>query len=166
MRRFVLAILAVLLVGAIVALVRYHHDTGARFQGVAVPEPEAAPRCVAMMTNYGYGEGGARSVCRAGAKAAWFRVTVRNVGHRGAWLKTCRLTGYTDSGDAVLHGVVTTGPLNGLAGPYLESGQSVGWTWFLMSSDVDAAVSVAPNDSAHTFAVACEPVDYHGHIPT
>ncbi len=170
MRRLVtFALVTAVAVGALGIVGIIHHLSGARFQATTMAEPPmTVSGCTAFLhaMPYGFSTDAASPMCRFGARAGWFKVTVRNTGRRGAYLKGCDLTGLDASGAVVFRGVVSVGPLSFPAGPYLGPGQSLTWRWFLVSSPTGAYnTPLAPKAPAARYEVSCEPIDYHGLVP-
>jgi hypothetical protein len=144
-----------------------HHVRGARFQATVVPI-RSLDKCIRAtrleLQQAGYPVDGAEEECLAGDHPSiWFKVTVRNVGHRGAYLSGCYLRTFDRAGHATLTAMVLTRELNFPAGPYLSPGGTI----FFVSPLIDVggnAVLAAPAGTT-TYEVACLPIDYHGNVP-
>jgi hypothetical protein len=157
------AIVAGVGVGAFV-----HHLLGARFEASVVPI-RSFEECIRTtqleMQVAGYSGEGAKEECLAGDHPSiWFKVTVRNVGHRGAYLNTCDLRTFDRAGHATLTATVRTRSLNFPAGPYLGAGQTI----FFVSPLIDNGGGSVLEEPVGTnaYEVACPPIDYHGSVPT
>jgi hypothetical protein len=154
-------------VGILCVVGLVHHLTGARFQGSAVAERMTESECVSLLTStrYGFSTSAASGICGAGTQATWFRVTVRNSGLRGAYLKGCDVFGVDGSGHVLFHGLVSVGPLGFATGPFLAHGQSLTYSWYLTRSSPRLA-PFEPKTAAMGYRVTCQPIDYHGGLPS
>jgi hypothetical protein len=62
-------------------------------------------------------------------------------------------------------GTVSVGPLGFATGPFLAHGQSLTYSWYLTKSN-PRLVTFAPKTAAAGYVVTCQPIDYHGVLPT
>src|SRR5437660_10035672 len=89
-----------------------HHLLGARFESSVVPI-RSFEECIRTtqleMQAAGYSGDGARKECLAEDHLSiWFKVTVRNVGHRGDYLNTCDLRTFYRAGHATITATART----------------------------------------------------------
>jgi hypothetical protein len=122
------------LIAVVVALGLIHHVRGARFEVTLTPRsPLTIAECQAEVHRSGGIAG--QEMCPQGQGRAWYRVEVRNVGHRGAWVADCIATGRDRSGSIVPGADTFDVPIwissAGIgARPYLEPGRSATLDWF------------------------------------
>ena len=161
------AIALAVVVGILCVAGLAHHFTGARFQASVVAERMTESECVTLLTStrYGFSTMGASSECGPASQAAWFEVTVRNSGLRGAYLKGCDVLGLDGSGRVLFQGRVSVGPLGFATGPFLAHGQSLTYSWYLTRS-YPRLVPFKPETAAAGYRVTCQPIDYHGGLPS
>jgi hypothetical protein len=166
MRRIVLGAVVLVVIAAIGAGAFIHHVLGARFQATVVPI-RSFQDCVRTtqleQQASGFQVDGAARYCQSGDPSIWFKVTVRNVGHRGAYLNTCDIRALDRDGRATLTTTVRTLWLNFPAGPYLGRGGQVFFVSPLIERGGDSVL--APPAGTIAYEVSCPPVDYHGNPP-
>jgi hypothetical protein len=123
---------------SVAALGVLHHVRGARLSVSIAPRPALSiPGCRAELRRFGWGS--EPLPCEGGAGRDWYRIVVRNVGHRGAWVQGCSATA-TDATGRTMQGTVPfdiplwfTAPGGVGARPYLDPGRSKTLEWFAPS---------------------------------
>ena len=142
-----------------------HHVRGARFETTVAPirSFDACVRATQLELRQVGAMANSSEECQTGAPSIWFKVTVRNTGHRAAWVNTCDIQTLDRNGHATLGGTVRTRWLNFPAGPYLEPGEQV----FFVSPMLDdkGGSLLTPPPGITSFGVSCPPIDYHGNVP-
>ena len=103
----------------------------------------------------GFQVDGSTQECRLGDPSIWFKVIVRNVGHRGAYLNTCDIRALDHAGRATLTATVRTGWLNFPAGPYLAAGEQVFFVSPLIDTGGDSVLAAPAGTIA--YEVSCPP---------
>jgi hypothetical protein len=156
--------LTVLLVLAVLvgALAYVHHIRGARFIATATPiEALTVDECVASFDQLGYGLPRALDACHGHESDSWFSVSVKNVGHRGAYLLTCVVEAISPVGHLLYGGEVNIPPVGVPANPGLHvgPGETVEYRWYLSARPASTTIRV------DHYTAACEPIDYNGKFP-
>jgi hypothetical protein len=146
-RRRVALAAGVLLLGILSFAVWRHHVTGARFVVRAVPitKKEAFRQCVQEIQP---SEGQASSSCSKPEAAQWFRLDIRSVGGRGAWIRSCFLeprSGGEESSSEGVGAVVALYPRRGIpVPPYIPAGGAVTLYWYAEGAASPAAAGPLP----------------------
>jgi hypothetical protein len=154
-RRDLVAVVVFVVVagGASVALV--HHLTGARYAVMARPVSVSEGRCVQLVQGHGIPDVGA--FCSAALRHDRFALTVRNTGHRFAYVKTCSVEGLDRAGRIIAQGFLATPPTFGPAGPGLGPGGSVTFEYYtLVRVRLPGVVA---------YRAACDAIDYGRNVP-
>jgi hypothetical protein len=131
--------------------------TGPRYAAQATFIERTAAQCENYLeTTLGYGSQAAAEMCLQAKGMTWFRVTARNVGFRGAYLKSCRIDGRDSSNRTVYTTELTVGLMGFVPGPHLNGGQSVTWEWF---------TEFSPPPGVRRYDAHCRPEEYPGGVP-
>jgi len=155
-----LAILVLIVL--LTSLVVIHHLRGARFVGTLSPIQVSTAQCVDMLSR-SYSSENAHTTCRYASAGTWFRIEVRNVGHRMAYLKVCTVQGVDPSGGTLFVGAFPLVP-GRIAGLPLDPGQTTAWTWFLARQDATDIPITTPGPVDH-YQVRCPAIDYGRNVP-
>jgi hypothetical protein len=163
--RLAVLVAALVVIVGLVSIPVVHHLRGARFDTAVTPIRTLQDCITATQREFRQVNGlvNAGELCQSGSPGTWFQTTVRNVGHRGAWLNTCDISTLDRNGDITLTGTVRTRALNFPAGPYLDPGQAI----FFVSPMFDerGGSLLMPPDGTTSYRVSCPPIDYHGNVP-
>ncbi|SRR6266536_3051756 len=156
------AALTATLIGGGIAVI--HRTEEARYRGAVTPVAVTIGQCMSELTHppYGVRSAAARPRCAQARRATWFRATVKNVGLRPDFLKGCWVTGVQSSGRTVWRLYLSVGSLDPPAGPRLDPGTSLTWSWYLTDSRGDIREAPA---RASRYLAQCPVIDYHGNVP-
>jgi hypothetical protein len=149
------------LVALVSALAYVHHIRGARFQATATAiEALTLDECEAALDQLGHEFTFARDMCGGHESDLWFSVSVKNVGHRGAYLLDCLVEGVSAEGHLLYEGEVNVPPVGfPNAGTHLDPGETVEYRWYLNAKPVGL---LGPVDH---FTASCNPVVYDEGVP-
>jgi hypothetical protein len=146
-------IAAIIVVALTAGGVLYHHITGARFRVtlVSVPPPPIPTTC----------SGRCPTIWR---NSAWFRGTLVNSGHRGAFA-SCTATGFDSSGKRLFSTTFVPGNrLQGLGPPgtgsYTQAGQSIRWIGSLWLQHSQSEIK-----DVSRYSSLCQGIEYQANEP-
>jgi hypothetical protein len=152
---------AVLGVGAYI-----HHIYGPRYDATVTRiEAPSVDECVALIheeiTGSFYGE---RDLCEAHVSDLWFSIRVKNVGHRGAWLKTCTVEAFDGVSVRLFAGEVSWSPplaCPPCAGRHIDGGETFEYRWYLAASS-----PISTTQAVDHYKASCKTIDYGRKKPT
>ena len=138
----------------------WHHATGARFSAtVRRISTFGLSGCSRELKGFGWSSSG--PFCTGAEGKPAFRLSIQNQGGRGAWATSCLVQGLDATG-APIPDAVSWVPIDlrtpgvGRRGPFLDSGASVTFDWFLQT---------VPSQPVTAYRATCNPVTYHGPEP-